>query len=204
MKKYIVSALLILGSSISSYSMAVSLDVSDYQFATSATSVDPFGVSGANSFASAMTDQSLSSFVYVPSASTQPTMNMSLGFDSAVTNDLTFFFVGGGTGNALDLTIGDTTKSYSSSSILYTDASEAFAFTAVTNIGEFTLSAIFVDLDEYGVSSLTNLDIGLGKGSYLAMVAANPATVSAVPLPAAAWLFITGLMSLGFVSRRKA
>lgn len=207
MKNYIASTLLILGSIVSSITMAVSLDVSDYQFASYATSTSNFGISGASSLNDAMSDESVSSFVYVPSGSTQNTMSMSLGFNSPVTNqtgnDLTFFFVGGGTGNAFDLTIGSTTMSYNTSTVLYTDETNQFVYTAITDVGEFALSAIFVDLDSYGISSLTDMDITLGKGAYLALVGGNPATVSEVPLPAAAWLFITGLGALGLISRRR-
>jgi len=207
MKNHIASTLLILGSIISNSSVAASLDVNNYQFASYATSTSSFGISGANSLNDAMSDESVSSFVYVPSGSTQTTMTMSLGFNSAVTNqtgiDLTFFFVGGGTENALDLTIGSTTRSYNTSSVLYTDDTNQFVYTANTDVGEFALSAIYVDLDSYGISSLTDMDITLGKGAYLALVGGTPATVSEVPLPAAVWLFITGLGALGLISRRR-
>jgi len=72
---------------------------------------------------------------------------------------------------------------------------------------DYDLSVIFIDLDNYGIGlneSLDNIDLLLGNSqSYMTYAVGMHGPVSAVPLPAAVWLFITGLLSLGFVSRRK-
>jgi len=212
MKKYIVSSFLVLASALSASVSAVSLDVSAYdQFVSSASAsnAEPFGQIGAANMAAAITDVDTSTFIYVPSASTSTSLNVSLGFSAAVDNqagtDLSFFFVGGGTSNSIDLSINGVTRVYGSSEVVYTDASQTGFYTAVTNIGTYALSGIFVDLNDFGVNSFTNMDITLGKGTYLSLVAANapPAPVSAVPVPAAVWLFASGLLAMAGVARRK-
>ncbi len=209
MKKYILSTLFVLAGGLSASASAVSLDVSDYQFVSSATTADAFGQSGSTSVAGAITDVDLSSFIYVPSGSEFPSMEISLGFDSAVADqtgtDLSFFFIGGGTSNSIDLSIGGTNISYNASEILYTDATQNFVYTTTTSSGvEYALSAIFVDMSDFGVSSVTDMTVTLDKGNYLSLVAANPAPVSPVPVPAAVWLFATGLLAMAGVARRKA
>ncbi len=208
MKKYILSTLFVLSASLSANVSAVSLDVSDYQFVSYAATADAFGQVGSASVTDAITDVDLSSFIYVPSGSEFPSMEISLGFDSAVADqtgtDLSFFFVGGGTSNAIELSIGGTSIGYNASEVLYTDASQDFIYTAVTDVGEFALSAIFVDMSDFGVTSVTDMSLTLGKGNYLSLVAANPAPVSPVPVPAAVWLFATGLLAMAGVARRKA
>ena len=209
MKKYIVSILLALSASFSATVSAISLDVSSYQFATAAANADGFGYIGSPSAADAITDMDLSSFIYVPSSSEALSMTATLGFDLAVADqagtDLSFFFVGGGTSNSIELSIGGTSRVYDSSVVLYTDASQDFIYTAITDVGEYALSAIFVDLSDFGVASMTDMDLTLGKGTYLSMVAADPApAISPVPVPAAVWLFATGLLAMAGVARRKA
>lgn len=71
----------------------------------------------------------------------------------------------------------------------------------------YTLSAVVLDLSDFGFADnelLGDFSIDLIAGGYNRLASIDSLNnISAVPLPAAAWLFITGLGALGFISRRR-
>ena len=146
---------------------------------------------------------------------------VSLNFDNtALSNqagdDLALFFITAN--NTVTLNIGDESNSLTSSQLFvnpadpFTDINDGKymvedVLTAAGTLGTYDLSVIFIDLDNYGIGlneSLNNIDLLLGNSqSYMTYAVGMHGTVSAVPVPAAVWLFITGLGALGVVSRRR-
>ncbi|MDH5734530.1 MAG: VPLPA-CTERM sorting domain-containing protein, partial [Gammaproteobacteria bacterium] len=176
------------------------------------TSNDSFGIIGDTTLSNAITDNSVGTFVYVPGTSTVDTMTMSMSFngllyDSTGTQDLAFFFAGGDTSNSIDLSINGTTIHYGiggtgTSNTLYSP--QGNIYTATTAIGEYALSALFVDLNDFNLNgaALGSFDVTIGKSTYLSMIGTT-STISAVPVPAAVWLFVSGLLSIIGLSRRR-
>lgn len=130
-------------------------------------------------------------------------------------DDLALFFVGAGgqAGNLRLLDLNGENDSIGFSSITYT----GFDFTETWDINNDGItdandvSSIFVtyiDLDTLGIdgqTALNNFRLEIGNASAVpALMAAINITPVPVPLPAAAWLFLSGLMSLfGWFGRRK-
>jgi hypothetical protein len=127
-------------------------------------------------------------------------------------NDLAMFFVGSGshTGNLASNDIGG---SMTFSDLTYTGYNfiELWDVNGDGSTNDLDLSPIYVayfDLDILGVdgqTALNNFRINIGDASAIPslLVALNTDSVTPVPLPAAAWLFITGLGALGLISRRR-
>lgn len=177
------------------------------EIVSDAQSTDPFGIYDADSLLAAISDNSVSSFAYVPSASTFDSMTASMSFTSKVNNivgyDLAFFFVGGDTANTLDLTINGTTISYGSSETLYTPEGNVYT-SATIGTTTYALSALFVDLDDFNLTnSLPTFDVTLSKGTFLSMVGAMDGTTTIIPLPAPLMLLLSGLGILSWLGKRK-
>ena len=155
---------------------------------------------------------------YIKGLSSDAGVSLTFG-NTALSNqagdDLALFFLTAN--NTVTLDIGENLYNLTSSQLFvnsadpFTDIGEKYMVENVLlsngNIGVFDLSVIFIDLDEYGIGlneSLNNIDLLLGNGqSYMSYAVGMHGPLTAVPVPAAAWLFITGLLSLGFASRRK-
>lgn len=118
-------------------------------------------------------------------------------------NDIAFYFVGGTTElNSMRICF--------SSNCAPTDSYDAGFITslAVSIDGtNYALSAVVLDLSDFGFSDnelLGDFSIDLIAGGYNRLASIDSLhNVSAVPLPAAVWLFITGLGALGLISRRR-
>lgn len=118
-------------------------------------------------------------------------------------NDIAFYFVGGTTElNSMRICF--------SSNCVPTDTFDAgFINSLAVSIDgtNYALSAVVLDLSDFGFADnqlLGDFSIDLIAGGYNRLASIESFNnVSAVPLPAAAWLFITGLGALGIISRRR-
>lgn len=196
---------------------AAQISIGPYMFnddarATSAT----FSGSVFENVSGAITDNLANTYI----KGTSTDAGVSLGFGNTslsnqAGNDLALFFITAN--NTVTLNIGEFSNTLTSSQLFvnpndpFTDIGDKYmvtnVLTAAGTLGTYDLSVIFIDLNDYGIGlneSLGNIDLLLGNSqSYMTYAVGMHDQVSAVPLPAAAWLFITGLMSLGIVSRRK-
>lgn len=118
-------------------------------------------------------------------------------------NDIAFYFVGGTTElNSMRICF--------SSNCVPTETFDAgFINSLAVSIDgtNYALSAVVLDLSDFGFADnelLGDFSIDLIAGGYNRLASIDSLNnVSAVPLPAAAWLFITGLGALGMISRRR-
>lgn len=203
---------------LSSPAFAALVSVGPYVFddnasATSAT----FSGSVFENVSGAITDNLANTYI----KGTSEDAGVALGFGNTslsnqAGNDLALFFITAS--NTVTLNLNGQSNTLTSSQLFvnaadpFTDIGEKYIVTNILlpngSFGTADLSVIFVDLNDYGIGineSLTNIDILLGNNTSLMTYAIGMhSQVSAVPLPAAAWLFITGLSALGFISRRKA
>mgnify|MGYP005868903251 CR=1 FL=1 len=118
-------------------------------------------------------------------------------------NDIGFYFVGG-------ITELNSMRICFSSNCVPTETFDAgFINSLAVSIDgtNYALSAVVLDLSDFGFADnelLGNFSIDLIAGDYNRLASIESFNnVSAVPLPAAAWLFITGLGALGIISRRR-
>ncbi len=118
-------------------------------------------------------------------------------------NDIAFYFIGGTT----EL---NTMRVCFSNNCVPTGSYEAgfISSLAVSIDGtNYALSAVALDLSDFGFADnelLGDFSIDLIAGGYNRLASIDSFNnVSAVPLPAAVWLFITGLGALGVISRRR-
>jgi len=168
--------------------------------------------------ADAITDLEASTYIYGNNIATpgdaqlsfQDNINKTEIFNGAG-SDLVFYFIRGdadATAASFNLTIGGMTSTYSATDSTPFDNQKyqvaipgqtlpADLLSATVNLDDFDI-AINDFITEYNISDINNDErLALSAGFY---TAASPVVV---PIPAAAWLFISGLLSLGFVSRRK-
>lgn len=169
-------------------------------YATSLTAVTPVAasldvVAIGGTLAEVVTDTSVTSFVSLPGTSSYTSVSLTLGFDSnTLLNeagaDLVLFELG--SPDAFDLTIGGITKTLNP--------------TYIGMIGGISVNAAVVELggsDNFnialgaGVSSIT---VGLGAGGASFALAGG---LAPVPVPAAVWMFGSGLIGLVGVARRR-
>jgi len=214
MKKLLISLTALLG--MHSYALQAA-SVGPYTIdaaatASSITSASNMATSTGNG--SAITDFDVTTFV-----SGNPLGSIGLGFDNALFNqtgdDLAFYFVrAAGEPDTVDfgLDINGTTNNYAASLFTYVDPADGITkkyqidfgsgyadmFIATVELGDFFVTGT----DSISALTMTNLNstdrLALAAGFNL--TAASPVVV---PLPAAAWLFITGLGALGVISRRR-
>lgn len=168
----------------------------DFLNYNSATSAD---VITQEQLASDVTDTSAATYVL----SLNSTAYIDLGFSSNVINgngdDLAFFFAGVST-FSLDLFENGL------GALTYTSVDTGFDI--IDSFGTYALTVALIDLDLYNMdanASLENFRINLGDSSRPAfsLAGAFNTAVTPVPVPAAAWLLISGLGMLGLFGRRK-
>lgn len=142
-----------------------------------------------------------------------------LGFENIalsnqVGDDLALFFITAQ--NSVSLDINGTNLSYTSSQLFvnpadpFIDIGEKYLVENVLltdgSTGIFDLSVIFVDLNDFGIGldqSIANISIDIGNGDSFMTYAVGLNDSVVVPLPAAFFLFLSGLTSLGLIGRRR-
>ena len=146
--------------------------------------------------------------------------SLNLGFHNSLFNsagdDLVFYFLradGEPTSSFFDLNINGSTQSNVEASLFtFTDSSSLTKKYQVHLGDDIYLDMLIatVELGDFGITGtdfINELTISsLGSTDRLALAAGFNLSADApaeVPLPAAAWLFITGLGALGFISRRR-
>jgi len=152
----------------------------------------------------ALTDTNLST--YAVSVDTGSSLNMSFTNNSVFDGDgadLAFFFIGYGSNNIIDLKIGTQTRSYSAET-LWIDQTAGTAHGANST----ALAGIFVDFADFTESnftqtSLTDFNVTFANDNWLALAGNFHTTTTVVPVPAAVWLFMSGLAIFGWFGRRK-
>ena len=111
-----------------------------------------------------------------------------------------------GLGEAFDFSLGDLgggTVNLAEVSLLLSDELDAL------QADSFTLATLDFQVDVLAQGSETLVDIstvwalGDGFGDPLAVDATNSAVISAVPIPAAVWLFGSGLLGMIEIARRR-
>lgn len=137
---------------------------------------------------------------YVLGAET--TSAVTLGFGDSIFNgsgaDLALFFVGAGTQFSMSAN-GYTVDGISTSSTGYT-VTDAF--------GTYSLEIALINLDNFNLStnaSISNISVLLGDASMPAfsLAAGINTGIAPVPVPAAIWLFLSGLSMMGFIRRKQ-
>lgn len=154
-----------------------------------------------------LSDNNAATYLFGSSNNNTTSAQLNLQFANDVYNqagnDLAFYFVGGTTElNSMRICF--------SSNCVPTESYDAGFITslAVTIDGtNYALSAVVLDLSDFGFSDnalLGDFSIDLIAGGYNRLASIDSLnSVNAVPLPAAVWLFITGLGALGLISRRR-
>jgi len=169
---------------------------------------------------SELTDTSAFSFLADENSTAGP-LSVQLGFSNAsIANgdgaDITFFFLWDQSNSDTTVSINGTTQSLTYSNV-FDDAGIQQTAKNITWNGsvysDVQLMVATIDLldfeyalgDTLASSVLLELSSTDSNPAALSMIAGLNTALppSPVPVPAAAWLFITGLLSLGFVSRRK-
>lgn len=135
--------------------------------------------------------------------------SISLGFDASIVNrpgenDLKLFFVGGN-GHVFDVTIGGITNSYNLAPMANAISGKfdpAFPTDPIIGLG--------INLDSFGLSGGSFSEISLTIGDSYTADSAVPSFVgtysvetAVVPVPAAVWLFGSGLLGLIGIARRR-
>jgi len=141
------------------------------------------------------TDQSVDTFVNLPGGATNSSIVLTLGFASGdlangTGNDLVLFEIGAPDSFSLAINGG----------VAQTIATLDTTFTIT---GGLQLNAAIIDLTAFGLADgdpVSSIDVGLTKGGASFALAG---TLTAVPVPAAVWLFGSGLLGFAGVARRR-
>lgn len=143
---------------------------------------------------------------------TTTTAELTLSFEAPVYNqagsDIAFYFVGDGVAtktNSMKICFG------ANCTLGGTTYDAAINTEYAINIGgtEVEWSVVTFDLSTFGFADdatlgLLTIDLIAGDYNRLSSIESlNTTSISAVPVPAAVWLFMTGLGALGFISRRR-
>ena len=211
----LVSAL----AAFSSQSFAAPISIGPYQIDTDATATSA-------SFYGSVFENTSNAIIgaqentYIKGTSTDA--GVTLGFENTSLsnqdgNDLALFFLTAN--NNVSLDINGINNSYSSSQLFvnpadpFVDIGEKYLVTDVLlpngSLGFFDLSVVFVDLNDFGIGlnqSLDSISVNIGNSASYMTIAAGlhaPVTVTAIPVPAAIYLFLSGITGLGLISRRK-
>lgn len=159
---------------------------------------------------SRITDTSAGTSILGVSAGASKVLGLSSSIFDATGDDLKLFFVGS-KGHDIDVTIGGVTRSFTLDPL---EGATGFFDTAYEND---PIIALAIDLGTFnGLSGTSFSEIGVTLGDSYDCVGLETCTtnsvlsfvgtysVSAVPVPAAAWLFGSGLLGLvGFMRRRR-
>ena len=193
---------------------AAPISLGSYAFDDAATinSLTSFSnLSSSNGSLSAITDLDASTFIY--GSSTNTTATAQLGFGSNLYNgendDLVLYFLGAGddiTPYTFDITIGNKTSSYTANLDTFVDTNGATKKYQIAVAGGFAdLLTATINLDTFNIGSndfISSLNISnIGPHNRLALGAGFYTTP--VPVPAALYLFISGIMGLSLIRRRK-
>jgi len=153
--------------------------------------------------ASNLSDNDLATYFYgATMGGTVSSAELTLSFQDTVLNqagaDIAFYFISGSTNN-MDICISNECKSLTASTL--------DPLTVSFGGDNYALSAIAIDLSAFGLldnEALGQFTIDLISGGQNRLAGIETLNnVSAVPVPAAIWLFITGLGALGVISRRR-
>lgn len=170
-------------------------------YATSLTAVAPLSAAAdvvtiGGTLSEVVTDTLVTSFVSLPGTAASPAISLTLGgFDgNALLNeagaDLVLFEIG--SPDAFDLTINGITRTLNPISI--------------GSIGGITVNAAVVELggtDNFNVAlgaEVTSITVGLTRGGASFALAGG---LAPVPVPAAVWMFGSGLIGLVGIARRR-
>jgi len=188
---------LVTGSLCLAFGSAHAVTVGGFTFSDNAFADSVNGMSGTfnsntTSFITAITDLNEDTYVAAAGASSF----MEIGFtDNNLVNDtggdLVIFELGTLNNVSVALSLGGPSMSFP---VIDTGFNSGLGF---------TLNAAVIDLTDLGVADaaiLSSIVIG-GANASIGLVGANPASV--VPVPAAVWLFGSGLLGLAGVARRK-
>ena len=154
-----------------------------------------------------LSDDDAATYLFGSNINGTTAANLTLEFQETVTNqtgdDIAFYFMGG-------------SQEINTMSICFTDnctPTQLFNADFINDLGvsfggvNYALSVVTFDLSEFGFAdnqSLNNFSIDLIAGGYNRLASIdNLNSVSAVPVPAAFLLFLSGLTGLGLISRRK-
>ncbi len=165
-------------------------------FAGGATFDELVMTNGDGTLSGVTTDQLEDSFVQLPgtpgdSGSFKLTLNFGTGVlvNDAANNDLVLFGVG--ELDSFTVTINTSSSSY------------ATVFTESTIAGSLNLNAAAINLNDFGIANgaeVLSIDVELARGNSGFALAGS---LAPVPVPAAVWLFGSGLLGLVGVARRK-
>lgn len=208
LKPFTLCIALLLAYSTQATASAVNILSSNGLFAGN-TSSDPGSLSllSNTQIASNLSDNDAATYVFGSDNNGTTSAQLDLQFVDNVYNqagnDLAFYFVSGTT------ELNSMRICFSSNCVPTETFNAGFINSlAVTIDGtNYALSAVVLDLSDFGFAEnelLGEFSIDLIAGGYNRLASIESFNnVSAVPLPAAAWLFITGLGALGMISRRR-
>jgi hypothetical protein len=213
MKKIITICLLLLaGYSTLSNASVVNVISSNGAFAgNSVASLTSLSLLSDTQIASNLSDNDARTYLFgSDSNGTVSTASLTLGFQDTFSNqagdDISFFFMGG-TSEINSMQICFTSNCDPTTSSIF---NSSFINGVNVNIGDgntYALSIISFDLTDFGFASSATLDqfsIDIIAGGYNRLASIdNLNTITAVPVPAAAWLFLSGLSLFGWFGRRK-
>lgn len=187
---------------------AQAVSIGGYEIDAFATSLDGIAPASAaldvttigGTLAGVTTDATVDSYVFLPTGTASSSIALTLGFASGslvngAGDDLVLFEIG--TPDPFSVTIGGTNNP----ALATTD-------TGFLTGGSAQLNAVAIDLSAFGIAdgaAVTQITVGLNAGgATFALAGALAPTMSPVPVPAAVWLFGSGLLGLaGFARRRK-
>ncbi len=155
----------------------------------------------------AITDTSVDTTIVGTSAGAYVDLAFSGSVINSLGNDLKLFFTGGN-GHFFDLSIfsGESSFGTTSYSLPNPDGYTGFDSTLIPSDGIYALAVDFADFGVTDGGSVDMIRVMIGDGyttdsAALSFVGAY--NVAAVPVPAAVWLFGSGLLGLVGVVRRK-
>lgn len=183
---------------ISSNGLFAGNSTSDYNTVTSLTNTQ---------IASNLSDNDAATYLFGSSNNGTTTAYLNLNFQNTVSNqagdDIAFYFMGG-------------SQEINTMAICFTDSCNptqtfdaSFIDNLVVTFGgvNYALSVITIDLSTFGFANdqlLDNFSIDLIAGGYNRLASIDSLnSVSAVPIPPALFLFLSGITGLGIISRRK-
>jgi len=186
---------------------AQAVSIGGYEVNAFATSLDGIAPAAAGldvttiggTLAAVTTDTSVDSYVFLPTGKSSSSVALTLGFVSGslvngAGDDLVLFEIGAP--DNFSVTIGGTNLDLATSD------------TGFQNSDPAQLNAVAIDLSAFGVANgavVTQVTVGFNAGgATFALAGALAPSMSPVPVPAAVWLFGSGLLGLaGFARRRK-